>query len=83
MSLLSGRPPGDTPTRLEVKCLDLGGAEVGQKDVYLSPRETRIIRANMSTNRPYELGDLPFNAVRIIAERHLDFREFAKRELEP
>lgn len=74
---------GETSHRLEVKCLDLGNAEVGQKDVHLSPRETKLIRANMYMNRPYDLGDLPFNAVRIISERSIVFRGYACRELEP
>lgn len=69
--------------RLEVKSLDEGNAEVGQHDVELTPRETRTIRANMYMNRPYDLDDLPFSAVRIIAERSREFLEFAKRELTP
>ncbi len=73
---------GEKYQRLEVKSLDEGGSEVGQKDLHLTPREARIIRENMYMDRPYDLGDLPFNAVRIISERSLVFREWAKRELE-
>lgn len=73
---------GDT-VQFEVMTRDTGGAEVGQKYLHLSPREEMTIRDNIYLNRAFRLGSLSFDAVRIISERSLAFREFAKRELEP